>query len=125
MWLLCATTGLTGVALGAFGAHGMAERLAGAADGARRLEIWHTASEYHLVHALALGLVAVLASRVRGRAAQVAGVAFTLGVLLFSGSLYVLSWTGARALGAVTPIGGMLFMIGWGAMAVAAWRAAR
>src|SRR5688500_20343138 len=99
--------GLLAVGLGAFGAHGLQRALATAEDAARRLEWWRTAAQYHLAHALALGLVAVLAGRGAESAAGWAGGLFGAGVLLFSGSLYVMSLTGARGLGAVTPIGGL------------------
>lgn len=114
--------GFLGVALGAFGAHGLAARLAAVEDGARRLEWWKTGAHYHLIHALALALAAWLVSRGGGSAATVAGVCFAGGVLLFSGSLYAMTLTGARGLGAVTPFGGLLFLIGWAAVVVAALR---
>ena len=115
--------GALGVGLGAFGAHGLKARLATLADGADRRAWWETAAHYHLVHALALGLAAYVAAR-RGEstAALVAGVGFAGGILLFSGSLYAMTLTGVRALGAVTPIGGLLFIVGWVAIAVAAWQ---
>lgn len=116
LWLaLGATYGLLGVALGAFGAHALKARLAG-----DLLAVWRTAVEYHFWHALALVLVGVLALQRPAPALNVAGGAFALGVLLFSGSLYALALTGARALGAVTPIGGVLFLCGWAALLWAA-----
>lgn len=117
--------GFLAVALGAFGAHGLKGRLAPLADGAQRLEWWQTGAHYHLVHALAVALAAWLASREAGAAASVAGVAFIAGVVLFSGSLYVMTLTGIRGLGAVTPLGGVAFLVGWGAVVVAALRVAR
>jgi uncharacterized membrane protein YgdD (TMEM256/DUF423 family) len=119
---LSALNGFIAVALGAFGAHGLRSRLAGLADGAERLDWWRTASSYHLAHALALGLVAVLVARSAGVALTVAGFAFLLGIALFSGSLYVMVLSGVRALGAVTPIGGLAFLVGWAALAWAALR---
>jgi uncharacterized membrane protein YgdD (TMEM256/DUF423 family) len=116
-WL--ATAGVSGflaVALGAFGAHGLQTRLANVADGAKRLSWWQTAAQYHLMHALALGLVAVVLAK--APPARFAGVAFVLGTLLFSGSLYVMALGGPRWLGAVTPLGGLGFLAGW---AVLAW----
>ena len=122
--ILLALAGIQGflaVALGAFGAHGLKGRLAGFADGAQRLAWWETAAQYHLAHALATGLAAYLVSRSTGStAAQVAGFCFTGGVLLFSGSLYAMTLTGVRALGAVTPVGGLLLLVGWAAVVVAA-----
>jgi len=120
---LAAVQGFLAVAFGAFGAHGLQSHLAGTADGAQRLEWWHTAAHYHLTHALALGLAAWTASRFPCTSATVAGWAFMLGMIVFSGSLYVMTLTGLRWLGAITPIGGVALMVGWVAMAVAAFTA--
>jgi uncharacterized membrane protein YgdD (TMEM256/DUF423 family) len=121
-WLLglSAANGFLAVLLGAFGAHALRGRLEGLADGARRLEWWQTASSYHLAHALALGLAALLVGRSASSATIVAGWAFALGIVLFSGSLYVMSLSGVRALGAVTPFGGLAFLVGWAALLWAA-----
>jgi len=118
--LASSSCGFLAVALGAFGAHGLRARLAPLADGAQRLEWWNTAAHYQAVHALALGLVAYLASRSSSAALTVAAAAFVVGILLFSGSLYVMTLTGVRALGAVTPLGGLGFLVGWAAVFVAA-----
>jgi uncharacterized membrane protein YgdD (TMEM256/DUF423 family) len=117
---LSAANGFLAVLLGAFGAHALRGRLEGLADGARRLEWWQTASSYHLAHALALGLAALLVGRSASSATIVAGWAFALGIVLFSGSLYVMSLSGVRALGAVTPFGGLAFLVGWAALLWAA-----
>lgn len=115
-WLaLGAAYGLLGVALGAFGAHALKERLAG-----DLLATWKTAVEYHFWHALALVLVGVLALQRPAPALNVAGGAFALGVLTFSGSLYALALSGVRGLGAVTPVGGVLLLCGWAALLWAA-----
>lgn len=114
--------GFLAVALGAFGAHGLSARLAPLPDGAARLEWWSTAAHYHLVHALALAVIAFLAARSSSAAVTVAAIAFAIGIVLFSGSLYVMTLTGARALGAITPIGGLAFLVGWASIAVAAWK---
>jgi uncharacterized membrane protein YgdD (TMEM256/DUF423 family) len=114
-----AALGALAVMLGAFGAHGLTARLAGLADGPQRLEWWKTAALYHLTHALALGLVASVAGE--ARAGRVACWALVLGMTLFSGSLYVMTLTGQRWLGAVTPLGGLSLIVGWVAFAVAAW----
>ena len=106
-----------GVALGAFGAHGLKARV-----GPELLETWETAARYQLVHALALLATAWAASRWPGPVVSAAGWLFLAGVLLFSGSLYALVLTGVRALGAVTPLGGLCFIAGWLALALAAWR---
>lgn len=123
LWLImAAANGFLAVALGAFGAHGLRRLLEAAPDGAQRLQWWQTAAQYHLAHALALGLVAALAPHVAGRAPYLAGWLFTLGIVLFSGSLYAMTLTGIRALGAVTPVGGVCLLGGWLAVLASAWR---
>jgi uncharacterized membrane protein YgdD (TMEM256/DUF423 family) len=119
-FVLAGVAGFSGVALGAFGAHGLRERLLAAEDGVRRLEIWETAARYHLIHALALALAAELVLRAPGRAAVLAGWLFAVGIVIFSGSLYALSLTNLRVLGAVTPFGGLCFLAAWVAVVVAA-----
>ncbi len=114
--------GFLGVLLGAFGAHGLQRKLADLPDAAKRMEWWQTATQYHLVHALAVGLVAFAAARAPGTAVSVAGWCFVAGIALFSGSLYVMTVTGARSLGAVTPFGGLCFLVGWAALV---WVAAK
>src|SRR6187402_129955 len=105
--------GFTAVLLGAFGAHGLKARFAALADAEVRLEWWRTAASYHLAHALALAIVALVAARAPSLPATLAGWAFGAGIVLFSGSLYVLALTGTRAFGAVTPFGGLCFPAGW------------
>lgn len=112
--------GFTGVAFGALGAHGVKRVLEGLPDAAQRLAWWDLGARYHLVHALAVGLTAVLAAHVVGRFPKWAAGLFTAGVLLFSGSLYLMALTGTRALGAVTPFGGVAFLGGWVALALGA-----
>jgi uncharacterized membrane protein YgdD (TMEM256/DUF423 family) len=109
-------SGFLAVALGAFGAHGLQARLEGVADATKRMSWWQTAAQYHLMHALALGLVALVIAKLP--AARFAGMAFMVGTLLFSGSLYIMALGGPRWLGAVTPLGGLGFLAGW---AVLAW----
>lgn len=96
----------TAVAAGAFGAHALRSRLE-----PRDLEIFETAARYQMYHGLALLAVAWLITQVTG--ASAAGWAFTIGTALFSGSLYLMVFTGQRWLGAVTPLGGVAFLIGW------------
>ena len=103
-----ALLGATAVAGGAFGAHGLRERLT-----PDLLAVWKTAVEYQFYHALALLLVGLLASQRPSIALTNAGICFALGVLIFSGSLYTLALSGQRWLGAITPIGGLLFLAGW------------
>ena len=123
LWLaLAGANGFLAVAAGAFGAHGLKKTLAALPDGAQRLDWWHTAAQYHLAHALALGLVAALAPHVAGRTPALAGWFFLAGLGLFSGSLYTMTLTGVRALGAVTPVGGLCLLAGWLAVCLSAWR---
>ena len=96
------------VAAGAFGAHGLRGRL-GEAD----LAIFETAVRYHLVHAVALLAVAWTMERWPGGAGPIAAALILGGILIFSGSLYLLVLTGPRWLGAITPIGGVLLIAGW------------
>lgn len=112
--LSAAVLGLLGVALGAFGAHGLKPILE--ANGS--LETWKTAVLYHLVHAVAL---LALARGTGGQDGRIAAL-WVAGVVLFSGSLYWLALGGPRFLGPVTPLGGVAFLIGWGWLAVNAWR---
>jgi uncharacterized membrane protein YgdD (TMEM256/DUF423 family) len=123
--LACAANGFLAVALGAFGAHGLKTRLADLPDVARRLAWWDTASHYHLVHALALGLLALACDRVPEQWLKRAGIAMLIGILLFSGSLYAMTLTGVTALGAVTPFGGLALLVGWVLLGLGAWRAER
>jgi len=99
--------GFAGVALGAFGAHALRDRLTPAL-----LQTWNTAVLYHLLHAVAL-LALGLYARATGGDVKTGGTLLTAGVLVFSGSLYALALTGIKPLGAITPIGGVLFLAGW------------
>ncbi len=108
--------GALGVAAGAFGAHGLEDRL-----DARALDIWQTAVHYEMYHALALLGTAWVADQVASTAATIAGICFIVGILIFSGTLYVLALTGIRWLGAITPIGGVSLIAGWIALFVAAY----
>jgi len=113
--------GFLAVALGAFGAHGLKSRFAALPDLEQRLAWWQTAAHYHLIHALAIGLAGLLVARA-GAPAIWSGWCFAGGVLLFSGSLYVMTLTGVRSLGAITPVGGLFMLAGWLALVAAAWR---
>jgi uncharacterized membrane protein YgdD (TMEM256/DUF423 family) len=108
---LGAALGFLGVALGAFGAHGLHDRISPA-----MLEVYRTGVLYHLVHAVALLAVGLGAQRL-ARPRAVAAL-FTAGVVIFSGSLYALAVTGVGALGAITPLGGLLLMAGWVTLAI-------
>ena len=105
------------VAAGAFGAHALADAVP-----ADRLEVWRTAAGYGQVHALAAVLAALVAGQTGARAALRAGWLFLVGVALFSGSLVALVLLDLPVLGAVTPLGGVAFLAGWGALAWAGWR---
>lgn len=116
LWLsLASLYGFLAVMLGAFGAHALKERLS-----PDLLAIWRTAVEYHFYHALALLAVGLLARQLQAGLLTVAGACFALGVLVFSGSLYALALSGVRVLGAITPLGGLLFLVGWACLFVAA-----
>lgn len=115
--MLAAFFGFTGVALGAFAAHGLKNRLT-----PEYLTIFHTGVTYQLVHTLALFGVALLATQIQGRLITWAGLSFTVGMVLFSGSLYLLTMTGMSKLGIITPFGGLAFLIGWVCLGLAAWR---
>jgi uncharacterized membrane protein YgdD (TMEM256/DUF423 family) len=116
LWLsLASMYGFLAVMLGAFGAHALKERLS-----PDLLAIWRTAVEYHFYHALALLAVGLLARQLQAGLLTVAGACFALGVLVFSGSLYALALSGVRVLGAITPLGGLLFLVGWACLSVAA-----
>lgn len=114
-WLVAAGIhGLVAVAAGAFAAHGLKERLE-----AELLAIFQTGAQYHMYHALALLGAALLQGRGGHHGAlRGAGWAFQIGILLFSGSLYALALSGVRAFGAITPFGGVAFLIGWLLLAV-------
>ena len=117
-WLLTAAlNGLVAVASGAFAAHGLQGRL-----DTHALSIFETAARYHMYHALAIGLAAFAIRDAAAGAATVASSFFLAGILLFSGSLYLLALTGAKGFAFVTPFGGVCFLIGWGALALAAMR---
>jgi len=110
-------SGVLGVAAGAFAAHALRERLT-----PEMLGVFETGVRYHLVHALALLGVAWAANRWPGPVTSAAGWLFVAGTVLFSGILYGLSLSGIRALGAITPFGGVAFIAGWLALAWAAWQ---
>ncbi len=106
------------VALGAFASHGLSARL-----DEHALDIFETGARYQMYHALALLLVGILASRAdeSSNLLNAAGLAFMVGILGFSGSLYALSLSGIKVLGAITPLGGVAFLAGWVCLAIAGW----
>ncbi len=109
-WTVAGVLGALGVVLGAFGAHG----LKGVVTDPHLLEVWETAARYHLIHAVALLGVAAHPAR-----PTLAGWLFVAGIVVFSGSLYTMTVTGHRWLGAITPIGGLCLIGGWLALAFA------
>ena len=115
---LAAVLGGLSVAAGAFAAHALRGKIS-----ERSLEIFDTAARYQMYHALALLLIALLISRTASPQPMLvaSGWLFIIGVGIFSGSLYALSVTGLKYLGAITPVGGVAFIIGWGILAVAGW----
>ncbi|MCK8503399.1 DUF423 domain-containing protein [Myxococcus fulvus] len=117
-WLvLGAVNAFLSVAAGAFGAHGLKSRLS-----PDLLVIFETGARYHMYHALGLVAVGLLDTLRPSPLLNGAGWAMLVGILLFSGSLYALALSGVRALGAITPLGGLGFLAGWALLAVAAWR---
>lgn len=105
------------VGAGAFGAHGLRERLE-----PRALEIFETGARYHMYHALGMLLCAAIAVGGGIAGARTAGWILQAGIVIFSGSLYALALTDVKILGAITPIGGLAFLVGWIWLAVAALR---
>jgi uncharacterized membrane protein YgdD (TMEM256/DUF423 family) len=120
--LIAALNGFIAVALGAFGAHGLKQRLS-----ADMLAVYQTGVQYHFYHTFALFAVALLMLQMPllnislSTALRWSGILFVVGIVIFSGSLYVLSITGIRWLGAITPLGGVAFLAGWLWLARAAW----
>jgi len=114
--------GALGVAMGAFGAHAVKGWLEAADDGAARLAWWHTGAQYHLAHALLIVALGVWARSYPGRLPRAAAWCAAAGIVLFSGSLYAMALTGVRALGAVTPLGGVALLAAWALVLLAAWR---
>jgi uncharacterized membrane protein YgdD (TMEM256/DUF423 family) len=110
---LGAINGGIAVAAGAFGAHGLKERIS-----QHSMEIFETAVRYQMFHALAMILCAVIATS----GARTAGYLFLAGIVVFSGSLYLLALTETKWLGAITPVGGLAFLAGWAALAWSALR---
>jgi uncharacterized membrane protein YgdD (TMEM256/DUF423 family) len=114
---LGACFGFLAVLAGAFGAHALRSRLS-----PDLLAVFETAARYQMYHALALLAVAWVASRSPAPLTAWAGALFVVGTVLFSGSLYLLALTGARWLGAITPLGGVAFLAGWGCLVLAVWK---
>lgn len=120
--LLAGIVGFLGVAFGAFGAHGLKNWAQKLPDGDQRLSWWQTGAQYHLIHSLAIALGALRPTPDAGGSAFAPWL-FLGGIVLFSGSLYVMALTGKRRLGAITPLGGLLFLAGWLALTLNAFAA--
>lgn len=119
-WLsVAAVIGMVAVIAGAFGAHFLEKRLS-----PEDLEIFETGARYQMYHALALVASAWMCSKYPSKLARGSAIAFLIGIIIFSGSLYALTLLGVRWLGAITPFGGVSLMVGWLLLAIAAWRAA-
>lgn len=103
-----ALLGMIGVILGAFGAHGLKDKISDA-----MLANYQTGVQYHMIHALALLGTALASARLRKNTVVLAGWFFVAGILIFSGSLYIMALTDQRWLGMITPIGGLSLIIGW------------
>lgn len=116
-FILGALSAFLGVAAGAFGAHGLKGRIS-----AEMLAVFEVGVRYQMYHVLGLFAAAWAMGKWPTSAAAAGGWCFVIGTVLFSGSLYLLSVTGARWLGAVTPLGGLAFLAGWGCLAWAAWK---
>jgi uncharacterized membrane protein YgdD (TMEM256/DUF423 family) len=114
--LIGAVAAFLGVAFGAFGAHGLRARIS-----PEMLAVFETGVRYQMYHSLAILIVAGAMARMDGWLIKSAGWLFTAGIVVFSGSLYLLALTGATVLGAITPIGGLAFLAGWACLIVAAF----
>jgi uncharacterized membrane protein YgdD (TMEM256/DUF423 family) len=112
--LIGSLLGFLGVAAGAFGAHGLRSRLS-----PEMLVVFETAVRYQMYHVFALLITAAAIGRIGdARLLSIAGWSFIAGTLLFSGSLYALVFTGMSGLGAITPVGGLAFLVGWACLAM-------
>lgn len=112
-------SGMLSVMIGAFGAHALQSTL----EANQRLETFETAVKYQFYHSLALIILGLLMLHVQHKGFNIAGYGFIIGIIIFSGSLYTLSLTGFTKLGAITPLGGLAFIIGWGSMIWGAYKA--
>jgi len=121
VWLfIAALCGFLAVLLGAFAAHGLSGRLT-----PRLLGVFDTGARYQMYHALAMGLAALAMRGQAQKRARLAAIAFLAGIVLFSGSLYLLALGGARGLAFVTPVGGLAFLAGWLLLGAAAFKLPR
>lgn len=115
--ILGALNGFIAVALGAFGAHGLEGKIPD-----KYLEIWQTAVQYQMFHAVGLLVIGILAGKISSPLINWSGWLMLIGIILFSGSLFVLSVTQIKVLGAITPLGGVSFLVAWVLMIIAAYK---
>ncbi len=115
--MLSGIFGMLGVLAGTFGAHGLRGYLSD-----EMLQVYRTGVQYHLIHTLAILGTALASARLRSRTVTMAGWCFTWGIVLFSGSLYIMTITGLKWLGMITPIGGLALIAGWMMLFVGAWQ---
>ncbi len=115
--VLAAVSGFVAVAMGAFGAHGLRDKLP-----ANLMSAFETAVQYQFVHTLAVVFCCVLAYQFKTIWFHYSAIAFLLGILLFSGSLYGLALTEIKLLGPITPLGGLMFLLGWALLCVAVFK---
>ena len=116
--VLTALSGFSSVALGAFGAHGLKAYLS-----SQMLSVYQTGVQYQMFHTLALLVIAnMMLKDLNNLWLSITSISWLLGILFFSGSLYLLALTGTKWLGAITPLGGLLFLVGWLSLAIAAWK---
>lgn len=105
------------VAIGAFGAHGLKTHLSN-----EMMQVYKTGVEYHFYHALGLLLLGVLGFSMPSNLLNWSAIFLTIGIILFSGSLYIMAVTGIKWLGAITPLGGLSFITGWLLLFIAVWK---
>src|SRR5699024_337187 len=114
--IIGAINAMIAVAAGAFGAHGLENKLS-----AKYLDIWEKATTYQMYHALGLILIGIVSGTTTANL-NIAGWLMTFGIVFFSGSLYILALTQIKVLGAITPIGGVLFIVSWLLLVIAVWK---
>ncbi|ASS94715.1 DUF423 domain-containing protein [Peribacillus simplex] len=115
--ILGALNGFIAVAFGAFGAHGLEGKIPD-----KYLETWQTAVQYQMFHAVGLLVIGLLAGKISSPLINWSGWLMLIGIILFSGSLFVLSVTQIKVLGAITPLGGVSFLVAWVLMIIAAYK---
>jgi len=115
--IIAAVFGFLGVAFGAFGAHALRDKLT-----PQLLETFETGVRYHMYHVFAIAVVALASTHLRAGLLNLSGWLFVAGIIIFSGSLYILSLTGEKMWGAVTPFGGLALLAGWITLAIGLYK---